>query len=150
MEPKIRKPVSNLRKLKHIEKAVQRDWGNREKIRADGLRELGFYSDAKLSRWIDNPVRVLYGILMLANSKRRAAIFRVARAALKQNALVKIQSLQHPFWEGKSYGLPSLMGRDELMFPAKFLKRLDLRSIKFSTPEQDKYESDLEEIQTVY
>lgn len=59
MEPKIRKPVSNLRKLKHIEKAVQRDWKNREKIRADGLRELGFYSSPVLGPWV-NPVGNLY------------------------------------------------------------------------------------------
>lgn len=62
MEPKIRKPVSNLRKLKHIEKAVQRDWKNREKIRADGLRELGFYSSPVLGPWV-NPVGNLYSCL---------------------------------------------------------------------------------------
>ena len=132
------KPIPNLRKLKHIEKAAQRDWTHRDKIRADGLRELGFYSTPFLLPWI-NPVRNLYGMLLQVNSKRRAAIFRLGRAALKQNALVKIQSLGTPTWL-------DLKKMDAAAnFESEF-KHGDLRKLNFSTPQQDKYDADREEI----
>lgn len=135
------KPVSNLRKLKHIEKAAQRDWANRQQIRAAGLRALGFYSEPLLYPWL-NPVKILYGMLLQVNSKRRAAIFRVARAALKQNALIKIQSLGNPHW------LDIKKMDSAANFESEF-KSGDLRKLKFSTPEQDRLDSDKEEIKNL-
>ena len=139
------KPISNLRKLKYIEKAAQRDWARRHEIRAAGLRALGFYSEPFLYPWF-NPVKILYGMLLQVKPKRRAAIFRVARAAMKKGLMVKIQSLMHPHWKGETYGLPSILERNSSAFPAKFLQRIDLRKLKFSTPEQDKVDEDIDSI----
>ena len=131
--------IPNLRKLKYIEKAAQRDWARRHEIRAAGLRALGFYSEPFLYPWI-NPVKVLYVMLLRVKPKRRAAIFRLGRAALKQNALVKIQSLGGPNWID--------INSPQSNFESEF-KSGDLRKLKFSTPEQDKLESDVEEIKSL-
>jgi hypothetical protein len=132
------KPISNLRKLKYIEKAVQRDWKNREKIRADGLRELGFYSSPILGPWM-NPVGNLYTMLLQVEPKRRAAIFRLGRAALKQNALIKIQTLGAPYWlDLKKMG-------SSVSFESEF-KHGDLRKVKFSTPEGDAAQESFQKI----
>ena len=120
---------SNIRKLKHIEKAAQRDWKNRFKIRADGLRALGFYSDPFPLYW-SNPVKILIGMLNQLPTKRRAAIFRVARAAMKRGLLVKIQNLGSPNWLDLKK-MDSSVG-----FVSRF-KDGDLRELQFSTPELD-------------
>ena len=132
------KPIPNLRKLKYIEKAAQRDWANRHAIRAAGLRALGFYSEPFLYPWV-NAVGNLYSMLLQVTPRRRAAIFRVARAALKQNALVKIQSLGTPNWL-------DLKKMDASVGFVSEFKHGDLRGLKFSTPEQDKYDADRDEI----
>ena len=132
---------SNVRKLKHIEKAAQRDWKNRLQIRADGLRALGFYSDPYILYWA-NPVKILIGMLNQLPTKRRAAIFRVARAAMKRSLLVKIQSLGTPNWL-------DLKKMDSSVELVSEFKHGDLRRLKFSTPERDKFESDKEEIKTL-
>jgi hypothetical protein len=130
--------IPNLRKLKYIEKAAQRDWARRYEIRAAGLRALGFYSEPFLYPWV-NPVKILYGMLLQVKPKRRAAIFRLGRAALKQNALVKIQSLGNPHWL-------DLKKMDAAAnFESEF-KSGDLRKLKFSTPEQDKVGNDIDRI----
>jgi hypothetical protein len=132
------KPISNLRKLKYIEKAVQRDRINREKIRADGLRELGFYSSPILGPWV-NPVGNLYTMLLQVKPKRRAAIFRLGRAALKQNALVKIQTLGTPYW------IDLKLTCGVVNFESEF-KHGDLRKVPFSTPEADAIQESFKKI----
>lgn len=123
------KPIPNLRKLKHIEKAAQRDWARRHETRAAGLRELGFYSEPFLYPWC-NPVGNLYRMLLLVKPKRRAAIFRLGRAAMKKGLLIKIQSLGTPNW------LDLKKMDSSVNFESEF-KHGDLRNLKLSTPELD-------------
>ena len=132
------KPIPNLRKLKHIEKAAQRDWARRHEIRAAGLRALGFYSEPFLYPWC-NPVGNLYRMLLLVKPKRRAAIFRVARAAMKKGLLIKIQSLGTPNW------LDLKKMDSSVEFVSEF-KGGDLRKLTFSTPEKDKLHDSVESI----
>jgi hypothetical protein len=132
------KPIPNLRKLKHIEKAAQRDWKNRFQIRADGLRALGFYSDPYILYWA-NPVKILIGMLNQLPTKRRAAIFRVARATMKRGGLIKIQSLGTPNW------LDLKKMDASVGFVSRF-KTGDLRELQFSTPELDRIKEKQEKI----
>ena len=132
------KPISNLRKLKHIEKAAQRDWAHRHEIRAAGLRALGFYSEPFLYPWF-NPVGNLYRMLLLVKPKRRAAIFRLGRAAMKKGLLIKIQSLGTPNW------LDLKKMDSSVDFVSEF-KCGDLRKLTFSTPEKDKLHDSVESI----
>lgn len=123
------KNIPNIRKLKYIEKAAQRDWCNRVKIRAEGLRALGFYSDPFPLYW-GNPVKILIGMLNQLPVKRRAAIFRVARAAMKRGLLIKIQSLGTPNWL-------DLKKMDASVGFVSEFKSGDLRKLQFSNPELD-------------
>jgi hypothetical protein len=136
------KPIPNLRKLKHIEKAAQRDWARRHEIRAAGLRALGFYSEAFLYPWF-NPVKTLMYMLGQVSAKRRASIFRVARAAMKRGLLVKIQSLGTPNW------LDLKKMDSSVEFVSEF-KHGDLRELVFSSPEQDKINKDIRDIKDLF
>ena len=78
-------------------------------------------------------------MLLQVKPKRRAAIFRLGRAALKKGTLVKIQTLGTPYW----------LDLKKLDYAANFeseFKHGDLRKVPFSTPEADSFKEKSDKI----